>query len=208
MSRNIDLALHTFTLSHPSVVREAVGFFRQTPLHELPPVSFNGTGVYALYYAGRFPLYTPLSDANRKATQYPIYVGKAVPTGWRLGRVRDSDEPKLYARLREHARSIGRAENLELDAFWCRFMVLKGDTGDLIVPVEAELIRQYGPLWNTAIDGFGNHDPGSGRYDQSPSEWDTLHPGRAWVEKLTGTPPDLREIQEEVRSSLKRSGFS
>lgn len=41
---------------------------------------------------------------------------------------------------------------------------------DLVVPVEAELIRKYRPLWNTIIDGFGNHLAGSGRYNQARSE--------------------------------------
>ncbi len=32
---------------------------------------------------------------------------------------------------------------------------------------------------NKIIDGFGNHDPGKGRYNQLRSRWDKLHPGRS-----------------------------
>jgi hypothetical protein len=44
---------------------------------------FLGSGVYALYYTGPSLLYAPLADANRLAYDVPIYVGKAVPKGWR-----------------------------------------------------------------------------------------------------------------------------
>jgi len=39
-------------------------------------------------------------------------------------------------------------------------------------------------LWNIVLDGFGNHEPGSGRYNQQRSAWDIIHPGRQWAEKL------------------------
>ena len=49
---------------------------------------------------------------------------------------------------------------------------------------ESLLIERTKPLWNIVIDGFGNHDPGSGRYNQQMSAWDTIHPGRNWARKL------------------------
>lgn len=82
-------------------------------------------------------------------------------------------------------------------------MILEGIESDLVVPVEAELIRQYTPLWNTVIDGFGNHDPGSGRYNQARSEWDVLHPGRPWAKRLTGTSPVRKDVIEKVRQALR-----
>jgi len=30
-------------------------------------------------------------------------------------------------------------------------------------------------VWNVVIDGFGNHDPGAGRYNGERTRWDTLH---------------------------------
>jgi hypothetical protein len=84
-------------------------------------------------------------------------------------------------------------------------MILSSIESDLVVPVEAELIRRYKPLWNTVVDGFGNHDPGKGRYNQSPSEWDVLHPGRSWVERLTGTPPEQPAIIAKIQNFLDLS---
>lgn len=75
---------------------------------------------------------------------------------------------------------------------------------DLIVPTEAKLIRMHKPLWNTLIDGFGNHDPGSGRYNQAKSEWDVLHPGRPWAERLAGGLVSLDDIIAKVRHALSR----
>ena len=82
-------------------------------------------------------------------------------------------------------------------------MILKGDESSMITIVEAALIRKYRPLWNAVIDGFGNHDPGSGRYDQAKSEWDVLHPGRTWAEKLRGKSPELEGIKAKIKNALK-----
>ena len=78
-------------------------------------------------------------------------------------------------------------------------MIFKEETVNLISTIESSLIRQYSPLWNSIIDGFGNHDPGKGRYNQAVSEWDFLHPGRIWVERLTGQKPELKQILEKIR---------
>ena len=80
-------------------------------------------------------------------------------------------------------------------------MILDAIESDLIVPVEAEMIRRYTPLWNSVVDGFGNHDPGSGRYNQAKSEWDVLHPGRSWAERLTGESPRLEEVLRKIQQA-------
>lgn len=64
----------------------------------------------------------------------------------------------------------------------------------MIGTVESALIRTYQPLWNCNIDGFGNHDPGSGRYNQERSEWDTLHPGRVWANRCAESSKTVNEI--------------
>jgi hypothetical protein len=46
------------------------------------------------------------------------------------------------------------------------------------------LIETFKPVWNRAIDGFGNKDPGRRRATQYKSPWDILHPGRNFAEKL------------------------
>jgi hypothetical protein len=87
----------------------------------------------------------------------------------------------LYNRLVQHAKSVQQAENLHLEEFHCRYLV--------VVPVWIELaerflIEHYRPVGNTLIDGFGNHDPGAGRKDMKRPRWDILHPGRGWAKRL------------------------
>ena len=200
-----DLDLHVFRSPKlQSVVSDAVSFFEQTPVHPLPPgVLFLGCGVYALYYVGDFPLYSKIAEANRISSDKPIYVGKAVAPGWRTARVKESNTPDLYRRLHEHAGSIAQTKDLKVGDFTYRFMILEGIEGDLVVPVEAHLIRYYRPLWNSVVDGFGNHDPGSGRYNQAKSEWDVLHPGRTWAERLTGQSPALDFVISKIRREME-----
>ncbi len=170
-----------------------------TPIESVPPDGvFAGGGVYSLYYSGEFPLYQNISTQN---SDIPIYVGKAVMPGWRQGRsIVNQNEPALFRRLSEHSRSIADANNLDVEDFSCRFVVLKDQEANLISTVEAAFTRRYNPLWNSYIDGFGNHDPGRGRYEQAKSEWDVLHPGRVWAERLSGIPSNIIEIEEKIRN--------
>jgi hypothetical protein len=206
MTANFDHTIHIFrSPKFRSVVDEATEFFYQTALQALPPSDrFIGSGVYALYYLGDFELYSILSELNRKGCTYPIYIGKAVPPGWLTGRIRSTATPDLYQRLREHARNLQQVENLRSDDFQCRFVILSDVESDLVRPVEASLIRYHKPLWNMVVDGFGNHDPGQGRYNQAKSEWDVLHPGRLWVERLTGVPLNRDKIIGKVQSHLAK----
>jgi hypothetical protein len=182
------------------VVGDAINFLLGSPVYELPPgVRFEGAGVYAIYYKGNFPHYERLAAANQAAYERPIYVGKAVSPGWRQARNTEISSNSLLGRLMEHARNIKSVDSLKIEDFACRFMILEGQEGNLISTAESELIRKFIPLWNSVIDGFGNHDPGSGRYNQSPSEWDILHPGRTWAKRLKGTPPSLEKIILKIR---------
>jgi len=191
------------------VVNEAIDFFTATAMLQLPPeLQFEGAGVYALYYFGDLEFYKSVSLRDDKTSNRPIYVGKAVPHGWRTARSKDDRNTVVYNRLREHSRSINQCENLNLSDFQCRFIILTGKENDLVIPIEAELIRRYAPLWNSTIDGFGNHDPGAGRREQAKSEWDVLHPGRPWVQKQTGIPPNLQEIKQKIEKDGKNLGFS
>ena len=162
----------------------------------LPPHGFRGAGIYAIYYTGCFDPYKAIAQANRQNNcSIPVYVGKAVPAGARKGAVR----PRAIAglalanRLNQHATSIDQANNLKLSDFSCRYLVVD----DIWIPLgESLLIERFSPIWNTRIDGFGNHDPGSGRRNQAQSPWDVLHPGRPWATKLTAnvTPDDVVKL--------------
>lgn len=197
-------SLHVFRSEEfRSVVDDAVTFFKNTPLHPLPPTNrFIGSGVYGLYYQGDFEAYAPLAALCRTECVLPIYIGKAVPKGWRAGRVQEGEDADLLGRLREHARSIRQVNNLRTEDFQCRFMILKGTETDLIGPVEGELIRRLSPLWNGALSGFGLHDVGKKRVDQIRTLWDTLHPGRRWTHKLTGQAASMDTILAAVKAYM------
>jgi Eco29kI restriction endonuclease len=189
------------------LVKDAVRFFNGTPVHTLPPPeTFLGTGVYALYYTGQNPLYRKYAELNRLAYNYPMYVGKAVPRGWRQARISDSainQSRELCNRLREHSRSITVGAGLSLEAFMCRFVIFEGEGSDMISTIEAALIKLNPPLWNVAMDGFGNHDPGRGRYEQAKSDWDVIHPGRPWAERCNGVHKDESTILANIERHLK-----
>ena len=191
-----------------SVIQEAIDFFTTRQMIDLPLTEpFSDAGVYSLYYFGNFENYRPLANINKNAKTlkefFPIYVGKAVPKGSRTARTKTSIEQTLFKRLEEHTKSIESAQNLDLNDFKCRFAILRDNEVDLIVPLEAALIRQYAPLWNSTVSGFGIHHPGSGRYGQKKSEWDTLHPGRYFADKLTGKELNLDEIKKKILEYTK-----
>ncbi|MFA5929693.1 MAG: Eco29kI family restriction endonuclease [Candidatus Micrarchaeia archaeon] len=202
---DLDVKVHTFqSVKFQSVMNEALAFFEATPEMPLPlTTKFCGVGIYAIYFRGKFAKYAPIAKINAKAGKLPIYVGKAVPEGWRQGRRTSVEDNSLFRRLNEHARSISQAKNLRLSDFTARFMVLNGIENDLIGTVEAGLIRKYHPLWNSVIDGFGNHDPGKGRYEQSISEWDILHPGRGWTKNLHNRASTIPKITHKIRGTLQ-----
>ena len=144
---------------------------------------FEGNGVYALFYNGPFQAYRVISSPKGET---PVYVGKAAPST-RKGEELSAMQllgayggTSLFTRMRNHRASIEAAENLEVDDFQVRLLVLSY----IWVPLaETSVISRYQPVWNTIVDGFGNHDPGAGRYNGMRPRWDTLHPGRAWAEK-------------------------
>ena len=161
---------------------------------------FSGAGIYAIYYKGDFPSYVKMREWNsgENGMQIPIYVGKAVPTGGRKGTI-DSDiagrGTSLFRRLDEHRKSIEQVENLDIKDFLCRYLVVD----DIWIPLgESLLIQRHRPLWNSIIDGFGNHDPGSGRHLGARPNWDTIHPGRPWAVKCADSRYDLRAIAQMI----------
>jgi hypothetical protein len=192
------------------LVKDAVRFFNGTPVHGLPPAErFTGTGVYALYYTGKNAFYARYAELNRLAYTHPIYVGKAVPKGWRQSRTSDRPDKQsteLYSRLREHGSNIAVGEGIEVDEFYCRFVIFEEDSSDMISTIEAALIKINRPLWNSIVDGFGNHTPGAGRFEQAKSDWDVIHPGRAWAEKCNGVAKDKESIVKYIEKHFKDIG--
>jgi len=165
--------------------------------------AFAGAGIYAIYYVGPLPMYELLTAANADGQfRQPIYVGKAVPQGARKGVVvgATTTTRALSSRLREHSTSIAAATNLALTDFHCRWLV----TEPIWIPLgESLLISKFAPVWNTIVDGFGNHDPGAGRVAGMVSRWDVLHPGRPWVQRFAPRTETAESIENDVREYLR-----
>ena len=180
------------------------------PLDAVPP--FEGTGVYAIYYTGSNPAYAPLSAANQSGQWWaPIYVGKAIGKGGRKGVAVAEDEDEtptgrqLFLRLKEHADSVkATTTTLSIADFHCRYLVVD----EIWIPLgENLIISRFMPVWNTLIDGFGNHDPGKGRYQGLMPRWDVLHPGRPWALKCVARPETRAMIETEVLAYLQGRAF-
>lgn len=158
---------------------------------------FAGAGTYAIYYTGNFQAYKVIAEQNRdEKFEAPIYVGKAVPQGARKGGLLDSTKgtEALFKRLRTHARSIQEVSNLDLADFYFRYLIVD----DIWIPLgETYMIEKFQPVWNK-VGGFGNNTPGKRRKDRFMSEWDTVHPGRSYVAKLS-LPPNLKTSAQIVR---------
>ena len=132
-------------------------FEKQVKVRLDQATGIQGPGIYALYYCGSHPAYQPIAAGDT-----PIYVGKALPPGARKGTDVDETKPVLQSRIDEHRDSITQATNLQVPDFWCRYLAVKAVW---ITLAERFLIDRFKPVWNPCLDGFGNHDPGKGRYN-------------------------------------------
>jgi len=176
------------------------------PLTELE--SFDGAGIYALYYTGPFEPYRTLTDVNREELgAWALYVGKAEAENARKGEPGQSSFEtthaigrKLFNRVQNHRKSIEAADNLDVEDFHVRTLAV---TPTWVPLAEVVAIRMHQPLWNKVIDGLGNHDPGAGRRKGMRSRWDTLHPGRPWAELLADRSEDAAALSQEARSFLR-----
>jgi len=163
---------------------------------------FEGAGIYAVYYRGDFKLYKELATLNKKAGCYPIYVGKAIPKGGRKGVDTGAslDSDALFKRLQDHRKSIESTQSLKIEDFSFRCLILD----DIWISLgESLVIQKYQPLWNQVLDGFGNHDPGSGRYGGMRPLWDEIHPGRAWATKCKPPKSNAAELLESISAYMK-----
>lgn len=159
-----------------------------------------GAGVYAIYYTGDFELYRPVRELNKDGRfRQPIYVGKAIPKGGRKGGLgKDAGVgDALRSRLRIHGVSIAETNNLKIEDFWYRALVVD----DVWIPLgENAVIEWFRPVWNLALDGFGIKVPGKGRLGQRSSDWDTLHPGRSLAQGLAPSSRSVSDLEARIRS--------
>jgi hypothetical protein len=63
---------------------------------------------------------------------------------------------------------------------------------------ESLLIEKFAPIWNSTVEGFGNHDPGSGRYNSHRPPWNVVHPGRPWANKMR----ENRRPRQDILTTL------
>lgn len=59
------------------------------------------------------------------------------------------------------------------------------------------LITKFRPVWNVAVEGFGNKVVGVGRVGAQRSNWDTLHPGRGGAAVGAG-----KKTAERIRADI------
>lgn len=176
------------------------------PVHTLGDLTpFEGAGIYVLYYRGSFPAYGPIAAANADEARWPIYIGKAVPSGSRKGSslAASSRGTALYKRLSEHREVIREVENgsgtLALADFQVRYLTVD----DIWIPLgESLLIARFRPVWNIALDGFGNHNPGKGRYNGLRPLWDHFHPGRDWAMSCAERSEPIAALEQRLADYL------
>jgi len=194
----------TFDPSAP----EVIGVLIALVLMDQPKLSlgnlsrFYGSGVYAIYYNGDgdFPAYEPV-----RGKDHPLYVGKADPD---IPEARTPIEQgeKLVGRLKEHARSILRATNLNIDHFSCRYLVVKSAWQ---VTAEEYLIHLFKPIWNKEIGicyGVGKHGDSATTRSNTRSPWDTLHMGRPWAvgDDNVVNPNSPEEIMRRIADHYRK----
>lgn len=186
---------YVFDPSDPQVVGKLIA---ETMLvqerHALGSIpKFYGSGIYAIYYKGPFDAYQPIID-----TETPIYVGKADPANPQAMTPIEQGI-RLWGRLNDHRKSIGAVNNLSMDDFECRFLVVKSAWQGT---AEIYLIQRFMPVWNNEAGicyGFGKHGDDPGTRSNTRSPWDTLHPGRLWASKPGNVPYPLSVEQIKAR---------
>ena len=113
----------------------------------------------------------------------------------------------IYGRLRDHLRSIGKAEDtLTVEDFQYRSLVVQSGWQGA---AEDYLIHLFKPVWNNETGicyGLGKHGDAPTTRANLRSPWDTLHPGRDWAWRdpnmADARPPDriIADLREHFAS--------
>lgn len=113
---------------------------------------------------------------------------------------------RLFNRIRDHNRSLASVENLKLEDFDCRYLVVRSAW---VETAEDLLIDWFKPVWNNELKvcyGFGKHGDSAGTRSNERSPWDTLHPGRPWAKSADNTPnkKSIVQIKADIAGHFKK----
>lgn len=134
--------------------KDAVRAFNGTPVCELPPPRFAGSGVYAIYCTAKTGLYERYGKkVNRMGYNVPIYVGKAVPQGWRQSRTAGVDSLSFDEQMKFWIGLIKSSIGLEAADFQLRSHCCNVAEIDLAHGVHWLMQNTYQPLWNKIFGG-------------------------------------------------------
>jgi hypothetical protein len=181
-----------FDPSNPNVAGRIVGItmIAQTRKPLANVEKFYGSGVYAIYYNGKFAPYKAISKR-----EHPIYVGKADPANPASKTAMEQGD-KLSSRLSEHRKNILKATTtLALEDFEYRALVVQTGWQS---SAENYLIELFKPIWNNEVGicyGFGKHGDAPETRANLRSPWDTLHHGRDWAHR----DPAMNDARPEAQ---------
>lgn len=169
--------------------------FEEQPAHKLAGLPrFEGSGLYAIYYAGtKESLYLPL-----KGRLIPLYAGSGQSHNSATGTSSPTASP-LRTRLDDHERSIA-GSGLDESEFEVRLLRMPDVHIDL---GENGLRVGYQPVWNSVLTGFGSHEQGSSTRTGEQSKWDAVHSGRSRSHGKKRTPKDVATLKLEVAYAVK-----
>ena len=129
--------------------KDAVRAFNGTPVCELPPPRFTGSGVYAIYCTAKKGIYERYGNkVNRMGYNVPIYVGKAVLKEKCNDSLRCFEALSCQGQLAFWHDKIKNALGISLEDFHCRFSSLDGFEEKMIDCVYNNMLEYYHPVWN------------------------------------------------------------
>ena len=151
--------------------KDAVRAFNGTPVCELPPPRFVGSGVYAIYCTARKGIYERYGNkVNRMGYNVPIYVGKAVPKGCADDEKMRFDMLSCQEQLEFWRKKINVAVGLSISDFRCRIYALKGFDRVYIDGVFKMMFESFCPAWNMMFADGSSLDGVAARWREIHSE--------------------------------------
>lgn len=139
--------------------KDAVRAFNGTPVCELPPPRFTGSGVYAIYCTAKKGIYERYGNkVNRMGYNVPIYVGKAVPKGCNIGGTMSFDTLVSEEQLTFWYKEIKSAIELAVADFRYRFYSIDCFGKEYLDGVYRMMLETFHPVWNRVFSVCGSSE--------------------------------------------------